>query len=476
MARARWWVGVPAPTGDRRTFAGLPVAWECGQAGLPALELADALPRKGESVVTFGAPKGLSFSASEGIVSAVREGKELTDYVEGLPGTWIQTTAPISSGNSGGPLVKRDGRVTGMNTMVLLTGQNLNFAISSVDVADVLKQARTHKLVALTDGAAKAKQSHKRPKRSNDMIPEDVPVASIDSYIANGKGGRTTKVADLRKNLRDAREKLSGFKAGQISGVAMQAQTEGAAYVVNVIRNQKYYLFPDSETKDKVCKEQQKIVTDIEELVKKIEDPKDGLLSYLTKAGPDLPLNAVGEVGCVPQLTVVQIIGDDEFVTALNRKAVTVRGIKTSSLANGSKLDGRVMYVSGNWTIAGENVGLHTMFVLRELPSDLIASRIAAIEPAAKGATVAKSTPESKSTQPAATTTATTPAATKVDAAPLANKEPEFRMWTDKTGKFKIEAKLLAKTADKVILQRRDGEPLTVPTASLSQADLDFLK
>jgi hypothetical protein len=275
--------------------------------------------------------------------------------------------------------------------------------------------------------------------------------------------------------LRDAREKLSDFKAGQISGVAMQAQTEGAAYVVNVIRNKKYYLFPDSETKDKLCKEQQKIVTDIEELVKKVEDPKDGLLSYLTKAGPELPLNTVGEVGCVPELTVLQIIGDDEFVTALNRKPVTVRGVKTASLANGSKLEGRVMYVSGNWTIAGENIGLHTMFVLRELPADLISSRIAATEPAAKGAAVAKSTPEVKSSQPATTATTATPAPTKVDAA-AASKEPEFRMWTDKSGKFKIEAKLLAKTADKVILQKRDGEPLTVPTAVLSQADLDFLK
>jgi len=256
----------------------------------------------------------------------------------------------------------------------------------------------------------------------------------------------------------------------------MQAQTEGAAYVVSVIRNQKYYLFPDSETKDKVCKEQQKIVTDIEELVKKVEDPKDGLLSYLTKAGPELALNSVGEVGCVPQLTVAVIISDDEFGSVVNNKPVTVRGIKTASMATGSKLDGRVMYVSGNWTIAGENVGIRTMFVLRELPSDLIASRIAATEPAAKGASVAKSTPEAKSSQPAATATTTAPAATKVDATPAASREPEFRMWTDKSGKFKIEAKLLAKTADKVVLQKRDGEPLTVPTASLSQADLDFLK
>jgi hypothetical protein len=448
---------------------------------LTPLKLAEALPRKGETVVAFGAPKGLSFSASEGIVSAIREGKELTDYVEDLPGTWLQTTAPISSGNSGGPLVNRNGAVVGMNTMVLATGQNLNFAISSVDIGVVLQKASAQKLVALTEGAAKARPSQKRSKRSNDMIPEDVPVASIDSYINNGKGGRTAAVADLRKNFKEAREKLQGYKTGQISDLAFQAKAEANAdYVVNRIKGQLYYLFPDADTKDKAVKSQQKLCQTAEDLLKKVEDPKAGLLNYLSKAGPELNLNAVGEVGCVPEIEVGQVIGDDEFLALVNSRPIAVRGIKTASIANGAKLDGRVMYVSGNQTFPTKSGSIHTVFVLRELPLDLLAKRLNLGDSSAKSesaSATAKSQPAAKSTTPQTTSAVTTASTKGAETKPApATKEAEYRTWTDKSGKFKIEAKLLAKTADKVILERRDGEAITVPSASLSQADLDFLK
>ena len=61
---------------------------------LPTVPLSDALPRQGDSVTAFGAPIGLSFSASDGIISAIRKGQELAEG-ETLPGTWIQTTAPF---------------------------------------------------------------------------------------------------------------------------------------------------------------------------------------------------------------------------------------------------------------------------------------------------------------------------------------------------------------------------------------------
>ena len=44
---------------------------------LPAITFAKELPRKGEKVAAFGNPKGFSFTTSEGIVSAIRSGKEL---------------------------------------------------------------------------------------------------------------------------------------------------------------------------------------------------------------------------------------------------------------------------------------------------------------------------------------------------------------------------------------------------------------
>jgi len=112
---------------------------------LPFIRLAERLPRKGDSTVTLGAPKGLSFSASQGIVSAIRKDTELSGYGLAEQGTWIQTTAPISPGNSGGPLVSSEGLVIGANTWTVTTGQNLNFAISSLDIREAVVLSQTKK-------------------------------------------------------------------------------------------------------------------------------------------------------------------------------------------------------------------------------------------------------------------------------------------------------------------------------------------
>lgn len=99
------------------------------------LNIASGLPRKGEFTMAFGAPQGLEFTATEGIVSAVR-----TEHQEGWPDVKavIQTSTPISGGNSGGPLVNRDGEVIGINTFGKVSGQNLNFAVTSLELAEPL--------------------------------------------------------------------------------------------------------------------------------------------------------------------------------------------------------------------------------------------------------------------------------------------------------------------------------------------------
>lgn len=106
------------------------------------LPIASELPRKGESVFGFGSPEGLDFTTSQGIVSAIRSGDDLRAG-QGLnvKGTWLQTTTPISGGSSGGPLVDGAGNVVGINTMSRTDGQNLNFAISCVELRDALSHA-----------------------------------------------------------------------------------------------------------------------------------------------------------------------------------------------------------------------------------------------------------------------------------------------------------------------------------------------
>ena len=109
---------------------------------LTVVPLAEAPPNKGAEVMAFGTPLGLSFTSSKGIISALRSEEEMRDQMGvDVRGSWLQTDTPISSGNSGGPLVDLYGRVVGMNTMTNRRGQNLNFAVSSVDILAELKKA-----------------------------------------------------------------------------------------------------------------------------------------------------------------------------------------------------------------------------------------------------------------------------------------------------------------------------------------------
>jgi hypothetical protein len=101
---------------------------------LHPISLASIVPQKGVRVAAFGAPVNLAFTATDGIVSAVRDAKEVQHKV----GTFVQTTAPISPGNSGGPLVNMRGEVVGVNSFKRADGENLNFAICSLDVQEVL--------------------------------------------------------------------------------------------------------------------------------------------------------------------------------------------------------------------------------------------------------------------------------------------------------------------------------------------------
>ena len=102
------------------------------------LKVASDPLRQGEGVFAFGAPKGLDFSVSQGIVSANRS-------INGV--AFVQTTAPISPGNSGGPLLSMlDGAVVGINTMSRVGGQNLNFAIAASHLTAALREIRDEPL------------------------------------------------------------------------------------------------------------------------------------------------------------------------------------------------------------------------------------------------------------------------------------------------------------------------------------------
>ncbi len=79
----------------------------------------------GRDIFVIGNPYGLEGTFSTGVISGLRE-------IDGV--RYIQISAPISPGNSGGPVILRDGTVIGITTMGLKVGQNLNFAIAAAEV------------------------------------------------------------------------------------------------------------------------------------------------------------------------------------------------------------------------------------------------------------------------------------------------------------------------------------------------------
>lgn len=123
------------------------IVLKCDGRGLPTLQLgASAEGSEGRNVVAIGSPLGLEATVSTGVVSAIRELR---------PGVKvIQTTAPVSHGSSGGPLLDSDGRVVGVNSAFLSEGQNLNFAVLVGSVKELLAgldDASRSDTVALAD-------------------------------------------------------------------------------------------------------------------------------------------------------------------------------------------------------------------------------------------------------------------------------------------------------------------------------------
>jgi len=85
----------------------------------------------GDPVVAIGSPFGLGGTMTSGIVSQL--GRTIQDSVAGnFPiADIIQTSAPINSGNSGGPLLNYQGEVVGITTAIISNSNSLGFAIPS---------------------------------------------------------------------------------------------------------------------------------------------------------------------------------------------------------------------------------------------------------------------------------------------------------------------------------------------------------
>ena len=109
-------------------------------SGINPLPLGNSSDVKiGETVYVAGNPRGLEGTFSDGIISSRRD-----PYTKER----LQMTAPISPGSSGGPVLNSKGEVIGVSFMTLVGGQNLNFAIPSRYLTELLTESTPAKSLA----------------------------------------------------------------------------------------------------------------------------------------------------------------------------------------------------------------------------------------------------------------------------------------------------------------------------------------
>lgn len=88
--------------------------------------------RESDPIMAIGHPFGLKFSVKSGIVSNTRE------IMNGIP--YLHIDAALNPGNSGGPLVDKDGEVVGINTFIIRNGDNTGFSLPVHFLKDALHE------------------------------------------------------------------------------------------------------------------------------------------------------------------------------------------------------------------------------------------------------------------------------------------------------------------------------------------------
>ncbi len=108
-----------------------------GSSALPPAVLGDSDKlRIGQWAIAIGNPFGLDRTVTVGIISATGRTRVGVATYE----AFIQTDASINPGNSGGPLLNLDGRVIGINTAIVSSGQGIGFAIPINMAREVMNQ------------------------------------------------------------------------------------------------------------------------------------------------------------------------------------------------------------------------------------------------------------------------------------------------------------------------------------------------
>ncbi len=424
-----------------------------------AIGLATELPRKGEAVVGLGAPHGLAFTATRGIVSAIRPAGEMAKELAkpGLQGTWVQVDAALSPGNSGGPLVNESGQVVAMSTLASQgSAQNLNFGISAIDVREALKLSQGRQSMVLRESVANIRSKASGKKRSGGGGREgsstEVSESAIQKYLADCRASYSSLTRDLRKEIERLSNTLKEMEKGETSiPTAISNVPEIAILQYTAPNGRVVWFFRSEAVKTRHIERTTARFKKLTKVRSQIKNPKDPetILQLAMNFGPALDARVNQSVGFVSDGTVFAAFNGHEVFVIIQEAAYMMWLESTAGLKQGEKILANPVFVDGTATVEVPDKGTRSLTVLRQVSEQEIRDVLEKESQAAPSPNTEKSSPEP---------------------------EKKFRTWSDKSGKFSIEAQLVSSNDVTVKLQRRDGKTVEVPRAMLSEQDQKYLK
>ena len=169
-------------------------------SNLPTLRLGSGKISEGQPVIAIGAPYGMDFTITRGIISNTNRLLKNKNY--------IQTDTPLNPGNSGGPLLNNNGEVIGINSAIIALSNSMGFAIPVAKLNIFLEQNKISCNVSLENKhAAKAIVTGSPSSQNNQPASQQkgnkrLAMQIVAGLLVIGLAVVTIMIVKGRKNAR----------------------------------------------------------------------------------------------------------------------------------------------------------------------------------------------------------------------------------------------------------------------------------
>ena len=167
-------------------------------SGTP-LTLKSPVVNIGQKIFAIGNPLGLEGTISDGIISGLRDFEDFS---------LLQISAPISPGNSGGPVVDENGEIVGVATFTFSEGQNLNFAVPVKYLKELLNNRTPLVSLASLVKADSTPSMHTSIDFKGVSISKMLFNETCDRYSLSSCGFAFSLKNNLRQGIKNIRTSL----------------------------------------------------------------------------------------------------------------------------------------------------------------------------------------------------------------------------------------------------------------------------